>query len=170
MKATIRLTKPDAALIRFLNRCDEKGFLNNNTFKHMRFGWCMDQGGAWWATQISNEIVAVSGVHPFDDGYRVLFRGAQTSLRPFSGLNKLQKQNYCFVDHLPLQIEFANGLPVYVTTNSKNDNSGKMGRMNRAAQILADLGVLEYCYEADIYNVRQSVWRVNVDNYLKAMK
>jgi hypothetical protein len=130
----------------------------------------MEQGGAWWGTQIDHEIVAVSGMHLFKDGYRVLFRGAQTSLRPFYGLNKFQKQNYCFVDHLPLQIEHANGLPVYVTTNTQDDNSGKMNRMHRAAQTLAKTGVFEYCYEDDIYGVRQTVWRVNVDNYMKAMK
>ena len=76
--------------------------------KELRWEWCLEKG-MWYATYTEDKIISLTGIHPFKDGYRALYRGAQLSPRPVKGLNRYQMQSWGIYAHLPLQIEFAKG-------------------------------------------------------------
>jgi hypothetical protein len=132
----------------------------------MKWEWCLENG-AWFATYKDNNIISITGVHKFKDGYRALFRGAQLETRPVAGLNRYQMQSYGMCDHLPLQIEFANGLPVYITTNITNDESGRMNRIHKSFSVMAKSGMLTHVGDEEVFYVQQSIWQVNVDRYFE---
>jgi hypothetical protein len=115
----------------------------------------------------------MSGMHPFKDGYRVLFRGAQIEQRPIKGLNRYQFQSWGMWKELPMQIEWAKWQgkdKIYITTNVSNDASGKMNRIHRAFNALEKAGVVEYCGDEEIFFTQQSVWRVNIQKYFEVRK
>lgn len=148
----------------FANECYSKGYMNNASLKAMKFEWCIQQGGAWYATYDKDNIISISGIHPFKDGYRALFRGAQLQPRSI-GINKYHMQSYCFYDQLPLQIKFANSNPVYITTNVENDASGKMTRIDKTFHHLAKFGVVDHIAQEEIFYTLQNVWQLNVKRY-----
>jgi len=150
----------------FANKCSQRGFMNNADLKAMKWEWCLENG-AWFATYKDNNIISITGVHKFKDGYRALFRGAQLETRPVAGLNRYQMQSYGMCDHLPLQIEFANGLPVYITTNITNDESGRMNRIHKSFSVMAKSDMLTHIGDEDVFYVQQSIWQVNVDRYFE---
>lgn len=153
-------------MTKFLDECDTRGFMNNNTLAAMKYDWCIDEGGAWFGTFDNNRLVSLSGIHPFKDGYRVLLRGAQLESNHI-GLNKYHMQSYCFHSQLPLQIEFADDYPVYITTNTLHDASGKMGRINKTFELLEKVGLVSYVSTEEIYYVEQNIWKLNKDRYLE---
>ena len=53
------------------------------------------------------------------------------------GLNRYQMQSWGIYAHLPLQIEFAKGKPLYITTNTDRDNSGRMNRIHNSFSAMA---------------------------------
>lgn len=170
MIITKRILTNSRSLELFMRECDNRGFNNNCNLKALKFDWCIDTGGMWVATFNQDRMVALSGVHPFKDGYRGLFRGAQTEIRQFKGMNKYQKQNYVHNDHLDLQIQWANrngSHPVYVTTSPYDtlDRSGRMNRAHRSVDILSKLGVFDYIAEEELYNVPQAIWKLNIPKY-----
>ena len=87
MTETIRIQNP-TTLTNFLKLCKHMGFANNENLTALKWQWLIDNGGSWWGTVLNGNIIAVSGVHPFRNGYRTLFRGVQTFQRP-AGLNKI---------------------------------------------------------------------------------
>jgi len=170
MITTKRILTDSRSLQLFMRECESRGFNNNRDLKALKFDWCMETGGMWAATFRNDIMVALSGVHPFKDGYRGLFRGAQTEIRQFKGMNKYQKQNYVHNDHLDLQVQWANRNsphPVYVTTSPYDDldRSGRMNRAHRSVDILSKLGVFDYVGEEEVFYVPQAVWRLNIDKY-----
>ena len=76
-------------------------------------------------------------------------------------------QSYGMCDHLPLQIEFANGLPVYITTNITNDESGRMNRIHKSFSVMAKSDMLTHIGDEEVFYVQQSIWQVNVDRYFE---
>jgi hypothetical protein len=155
-------------LINFIKQCVDRDYKNNISLKHMKFEWCIDQGGQWYATYDTNgEIISVSGIHPFKDGYRALFRGAQLQTRPIKGLSRYQMQSWGIYDHLPLQIQFANGKPIYITTNVSNDESGRMNRIHKSFAVMAKGDMVEYVGDEELFYVQQSVWKLNKDKYFE---
>lgn len=163
---TMRIFEPNDAVMLYLQRCSDRGFGNNSDLVTMKWQWCMDNGGAWYASfKPDGSIVSMSGIHPFDDGYRALFRGAQLESRPV-GINKYHMQSYCFHSQLPYQIAFAKRIkPIYITTNVYRDVSGKMKRMDDAFRIFDKLGLVSFVEQRDIFNAVQNIWRLNVDRY-----
>lgn len=149
----------------FIEKCNTLNYKNNNSLKSMKFQWCLDNGGAWYTT-VDNDgnIISLSGIHPFRDGYRSLFRGVQLYPRDV-GLNKYHMQSHCFYYQLPYQIEFANGSPVYITTNVTNDASGKMTRIDKTFHHLQRVGLVDYIVQEEIFNTLQNVWELNVEKY-----
>ena len=63
-----RITDP-GHLVEFFMACSERGFGNNVNPDVMRFDWVLEQGGGWWVSEVDDEILAVSGAHPFQDGW-----------------------------------------------------------------------------------------------------
>jgi hypothetical protein len=168
---TEKITQRNDQLDIFLDICGQMGYTNNNSLEAMKFNWCIEQGGTWWVTKNNmGKILAISGIHPFMDGYRALFRGAQIESRQHKTLNKYKLQDYTFSDHLYEQIQWANSNKIYVTTNVTNDNSGKMNRVHRSAKVLEKQGVFKYMYDKEIFYVNQSIWKVNIDRYKEIRK
>lgn len=164
---TKRLYDISKELLVFVERCKEFGFANNASLASMKWNWCMENGGAWFATYRSQSIISVSGIHPFEDGYRALFRGAQLESRNVP-LNRYHMQSYCFHDHLPYQLQIAGSKPIYITTNVDNDASGKMLKINKVFSLMSDIGVVTLVTTKDVFNTKQNVWLLNRDAYLKA--
>jgi len=160
------ITSKTSQLHEFILQCNKLGFKNNNSLKAMKFDWCMETGGMWNVTFKNDKIISVSGIHPFKDGFRALFRGAQLEPRRVSGLNRHHMASYPFAEHLPLQLDFADNKPVYITTNISNDASGRMNRIHKSFSVMEKYGqMVEYCGDEEIFYTQQSIWKVNVENY-----
>ncbi len=169
MTETIRIQNP-TTLTNFLKLCKHMGFANNENLTALKWQWLVDNNGSWWGTVLNGNIIAVSGVHPFKDGYRTLFRGVQTFQRP-AGLNKYHMSSYGFAEHLPRQIEWAQvmsndtDVPIYITTNVDNDASGKMLRVNKIFNILEKQKIVDFVGEEDVYYTKQNIWKLNKKEY-----
>lgn len=162
---TLRIHEESPELTDFISKCKDMGFKNNESLKAMKFYWCMEIAGAWYATyDDNNTIISLSGIHPFKDGYRVLFRGVQFYPRNI-GLNLYHMQSHCFYYQLPLQIQFANNSPVYITTNVVNDASGKMTRIDKTFYHLCKRGLVDHVSQEEIFNTLQNVWKLDVKKY-----
>ena len=166
---TEEITQVTSAVEHFIAECALLGYKNNSSLKEMRWDWCLD-GGMWYATYENDVIISITGIHPFKDGYRALYRGAQLKAHSVKGLNRYQMQSWGIYDHLPLQIEFANGKPLYITTNVSNDASGRMNRIHKSFSIMAAGGMVDYIGDEQIFNAVQSVWRLNNDKYFEIRK
>lgn len=153
-------------VLTFASECYRLGFENNTSLIKMKWDWCLENG-AWFATYKNNSIISLSGIHKFEDGYRALFRGAQTELRP-CGLNRHHMQSYCFAEQLPLQIEYAGVYPVYVTTNVTHDASGRMNRVDKLFHRLALQKLVNFVDRKEVYYTDQNIWRLNIRNYYLA--
>jgi hypothetical protein len=168
---TKKLERKDMIMLKdFCSTCDDLGYHNNNSLSAMRFSWCLEQNGSWWVTVKDHKIISISGIHPFKDGWRALFRGAQTETRPIQGLNRYQMQSYCVHSQLPLQIEYAESIsgkdvPIYITTNIDNDASGSMSRVHRSFFQMEKGGMVVNCGEEEVFGVRQVVWKLDKDRY-----
>ena len=79
-------------------------------------------------------------------------------------------QSYGIYDHLPLQIDFAHGVPIYITTNITNDASGKMNRIHKSFRVMEQGGMVTYMGDEEIFYTQQSIWRLNVDRYFEIRK
>lgn len=151
----------------FCEKCNRLGFKNNNSLKAMKYDWCIDQGGAWFGTFKNNILISLSGIHPFRDGFRALFRGAQLEHNPIAGLNRYQLQSYPIYAQLPLQIEYADNLPVYITTNIEHDASGRMNRIHKSFKIMEQNGLVTHEDDEYLFYTWQSVWKLNILKYQK---
>jgi hypothetical protein len=163
---TIRITTVDRHLMQFIEKCEQNQFMNNKSLVAMKWNWCMEEDGAWFATYTDdfNEIISLSGIHPFEDGYRVLFRGAQLQVRP-CGLNRYHMQSYCFADQLPMQIDFAKDKPLYITTNVEHDASGRMNKVDKLFHTLEKLGVVHFVEQKEVWYTKQNIWQLDVEKY-----
>lgn len=168
---TEELREITPSLMDFIEQCKLLGYKNNSSLKEMRWDWCLE-GGMWYATYdyTGNTIISLTGLHPFKDGYRALYRGAQLWPRPMKCLNRYQMQSWGIYDHLPLQIEFANGKPLYISTNINKDNSGRMNRIHKSFKAMEKGGMVSYICDEQIFNAVQSVWKLNNDRYFEIRK
>lgn len=163
---TKELTHASEELLQFISQCESLNYKNNDSLVSMKFYWCLAEGGMWHATtDDTGKIFSVSGIHPFKDGYRALFRGAQLEPRPVKGLNRNMMQSWGMYDQMPLQISYANGKPIYITTNVNHDASGRMNRIHNSCKTMAKSGMLDYIGDEELFNTQQSIWQVNVDTY-----
>jgi hypothetical protein len=170
MYITKSITQRSPGLDDYITQCGLLGFKNNSSLKLMKWNWCLNIGGTWHATYDNQTIVSVTGIHPFKDGYRALFRGAQLGQRRVNGLNRYQMQSWGIYDHLPLQIEYADNKPVYITTNVSNDASGRMNRIHNSFKQMAKGDMVDYIGDETIFNTEQSIWRLNNDKYFEIRK
>ena len=155
----------------FLKTCEAKGFNNNSTLEDMKFDWCLEQGGMWYATYVDDRMVSVSGIHPWANGWRALFRGVQTESKKI-GQNRHHMQSYCFHSQLPYQIDYAsskekdlNNLFIYITTNTEHDASGKMNRIDKTFYHLEKIDLVKNLGVSEIFSVNQNTWILNVEKY-----
>jgi hypothetical protein len=164
---TLPLSDVTPQLLKFIDICQSVNYNNNNSLKSMKFHWCLENGGAWYATYNDNDdIISLSGIHPFKDGYRALFRGVQLYPRNI-GINKYHMQSHCFYYQLPYQIEFSGDKPLYITTNVINDASGKMTRIDKTFCLLERTQLVSNISQEVIFNTLQNVWVLNKEAYFK---
>lgn len=164
---TSRIYEETSQLLSFIDTCSKLSYNNNSSLQSMKFDWCLETGGAWFITcNALDEIISLSGIHPFKDGFRVLFRGVQLYPRKI-GINKYHMQSHCFYYQLPYQIEFADNKPMYITTNVINDASGKMTRIDKTFHHLENSGLVKHCGQDVIYNTLQNVWLLNTEKYFE---
>jgi len=164
--STNQLTQVTPALEDFIEQCTLLGYKNNSSLKELRWNWCLE-GGMWYVTYEEDSIISMSGIHPFKNGYRAVYRGAQLKQHPIKGLNRYQMQSWPIYAHLPLQIEFAKNKPLYITTNTNRDNSGRMNRIHNSFSAMAKGGMVDYIGDEQIFNAVQSVWKLNVKKYFE---
>ena len=153
-------------VLSFSSDCYRMGFMNNKSLIAMKWDWCLENG-AWFGTMENDSIISMSGCHQFKDGYRALFRGAQIKTKPINCLNRYQMQSYCVADQLPLQIKYAEGAPIYITTNVSNDASGRMNRIHKSFVQIAKGGMVDYIGDEEIFYTKQSVWKLNEEKYFE---
>ena len=172
---TKELVVADKSLDNFLRKCEQKNFKNNSSLDIMKFQWCLDTGGTWFATYVDGEIISFSGIHPWDHsrrhGCRILFRGVQLEPRKI-GLNRHHMQSYGFYYHVPLQIEWAKKRSInpdneyfYITTNTDYDMSGKMTRINKTFHHLEKTGIVKCLGVSEVFNVDQTTWELDQTKY-----
>lgn len=169
MIKTISLKDVNSAVEKFIAECSKLGYKNNSSLKEMRWDWCLEEG-AWYATYEDDSIISMSGIHPFKNGFRAVYRGAQLKQHPVKGLNKYQMQSWPIYAHLPLQIEFAKNKPLYITTNTDRDNSGRMNRIHNSFSTMAKGKMVSYICNEQVFNSVQSVWKLNNDRYFEIRK
>jgi hypothetical protein len=173
---TLNLTNEHIPLIEnFCKACAIKGFKNNESLKAMKYEWCLLQGGTWWGTMKEGQIVSLSGIHPFKDGWRGIFRGAQIEPRETKGLDRYQKSSHSIWEQLPLQIKYVelqstNGVPIYITTNIAHDASGWATRVHNLFKILGKTGVVDHVGDEEIFYTQQSVWSLNREKYYEILR
>lgn len=159
----------------FCDTCKTLGYKNNSNFKSMRVEWCCKVGEFWCA--ISNEkIISVAGFHPLPEissnAWRILFRGCQLpNSDRFNGLGKAHWNNIGFRDFIPVFIERCPSRELIITTNIYHDHSeGKSLRTHKAMQLMAKQNILKYRGDTILYNTYQSIWELNIDEYLNRRK
>jgi hypothetical protein len=153
-------------LMEFVHACKERGFKNNDSLERMNFFATIKGGGCWFATYDEDKIVGVSGLHKFKDGYRALYRGCQLYSIP-GGLSRNHMNCWMFKYHLPLAIDIVNREPIYITTNTENDASGSMLRLNRLYYILEKNGIVSHVSKEQVRGVEQNIWLLNQEKYCK---
>jgi len=168
-----KLNPPISDIENFCTECSQLGYENNGSLKAMKYEWCLKNGGAWWAVYKNNKIISMAGAHPFEDGFRFLFRGAQIE-HTRGGLSKKHMTSSPWEYILPEQIAWASGVateetPAYITTNIEHDASGKMNRIHRVLQLLERQGIVSYMCDKEIYYTLQSVWKLNVGAYYETL-
>ena len=159
---TIILRSPTDDLMDFIEKCKQLGYKNNLSLEVMKF----DEASVWFATYHNNKIVGISGLHKFRDGWRALFRGAQLYPMP-GGLSKNHMNCWMFYYHLPFVIDLVQGDPIYITTNTENDASGYMTRLDKLYHILAKKEIVDHISNEHLRGVNQNIWKLNVDVYTK---
>jgi len=150
----------------FIAECKDRGFKNNDSLNAMKFYQTLRDGGTWFATSHDKKIVGVSGMHPFRDGWRALYRGAQLYSIP-GGLSRNHMNCWMFKYHLPLVIDFSGDDPIYITTNTENDASGSMLRLNKLYHILEKNGIVDHVSYEEVFGVKQNIWELNKEVYLR---
>ena len=166
MITTELLTKPNYELIAFIDECKKLKFKNNDSLEAMNFQKTLDEGGTWFATYENKAMVGLSGLHKFRDGWRALYRGCQLRSRP-GGLSKNHMNCWMFYYHLPIVIDLVAGDPIYITTNTENDASGYMLRLNKLYIYLEKKGIVKHICREEVYGVEQNIWKLNEETYLR---
>lgn len=159
----------------FCNTCSQLGFINNQSFDAMKVHKTVLPYGQYYIgiDTEKDRIFTVSGVHKFseinENSWRCNFRGAQLpgynnfSKNPFHG-----QIHFCYLMYY--QIELISSLyknpEFYVTANIEGGVDSH--RMNDVFMpLIQSMGIFELISpDMEIYHTRQSVWRINVEEYL----
>ena len=150
----------------FINKCKDLGFKNNDSLNAMNFYKILEEGGTWFATYDDKQMVGISGLHKFKDGWRALYRGCQLYSIP-GGLSKNHMNCWMFKYHLPIVIDLVQDDPIYITTNTDNDASGFMLRLNKLYTYLEKREIVKHINQEIVRGVDQNVWLLNNAVYTK---
>ena len=170
----VEINPPTADVREFCKRCSQLGYNNNSNLYSMKWQWCLDNGGAWWAAYDGDQIVSIAGCHPFLDGYRLVCRGAQTQSNQ-TGLSKHHLSSIPWAVLMPEQIAWCSGVatgetPGYITTNVSHDASGKMNRTHRVLNRLSEQRIVKYIQTEKVFGTKQSIWQLQVGAYFETLR
>lgn len=163
-------------LTKFMSKCNELGFKNNSSLKEMRWDWVKKNFGDFWAFIKDDDIIAISGCHPFpgmeNDTYRIGYRSAVLPGEdPFKGISKY---GYNAIPNRILfqyQIRFGQliGIDNFIlTTNSDKDGHLHMSHVMEQ-RINKCTNLSEYLGDRIIFGVKQSLWKYNIKEYVTSM-
>jgi len=162
-------------LDKFMIKCDELGYKNNSSRKAMRMDWVRENFGDFWAFVKDEDIISISGCHPFpgmDDTYRIGYRAVQLPGEdPFTGLSKYGYNSIPIRVLLQYQIRFCQKIGVndfILTTNSKSTGHLYMSHMMQV-RINKCTNLSEYLGEQNLFGVQQSLWKYNVNEYIDSI-
>lgn len=157
----------------FCKECEILGYSNNMSLNAMKF-----DSATFFGAFEDNKLISLAGVHHFPEvnehSYRVLFRGAQLpghtpkfSLNIFNSGIHFSQFLYMQINHVR---ESDPDAEFYITANIDNPNAGKSSRIHKTMMpYLAQKGYWDLVNPSMIiYNTEQSLWKVNVDYYLKS--
>ena len=156
----------------FCDKCKELGYSNNISFETMKLAWCKEVGEYWCAIR-DNKIVAVAGCHPLPEvgerAWRIMFRGCELPGNDtFRGLGKGDWNSITQREVIPRMIDWIPSDELYITTNTDHDHSnGKASRNHRLMGLLAKQGILDNCGDMILYDVKQTIWKLNIEEYLR---
>lgn len=161
----------------FLEKCKNLNFVNNVSRKKMKFDWIEKQNGAYWAFVKNNNIICMSGCHPFkqyENAYRIGYRSATIPGEdPFKGFSKYGYNGIPNRILFQYQIRWCQtfGIENFIlTTNSKsNDKHLYMSHMMEV-RINEYTNLSEYLGDIELNNVQQSLWKYNIEEYVKSIK
>ena len=161
----------------FLEKCKNLNFVNNVSRKKMKFDWIEKQNGAYWAFVKNNNIICMSGCHPFkqyENAYRIGYRSATIPGEdPFKGFSKYGYNGIPNRILFQYQIRWCQtfGIENFIlTTNSKsNDKHLHMSHMMEV-RINEYTNLSEYLGDIELNNVQQSLWKYNIEEYVKSIK
>lgn len=171
--------KHNELILNFCTNCDLAGYKNNNSFESMKWGYQYDlpDHARFWALIVNNEIASIGGVHKLENRkLRCLFRGA--TLPKYSniipGISRYHMNSIPFSILMPYQLSWGiknNYNEFYITTShGSHDASGKMSRMHKAISLLTKNNIVTFSSEEIIYNIPQTIWRLNLKEYVQALK
>ena len=166
-----------AALKKFCIDCEAAGY-QNNSINTIKLEWCLAEQGQFFISLLNDEIISVSGCHPLTEinktYYRILFRGA--TLPRYQNINKVVSKTHMnsipFFYHVPYQIEWGltQGYDTFVvSTNCYNSVVPSMNKSHNIFKSLEKQKIVTCLIEkTKLFYVDQTVWRLNIDNYLIA--
>jgi len=160
----------------FMSKCKKLGFKNNSSLKEMRWDWVYENMGSFWAFVKDDNIISISGCHPFpgmeDDPYRIGYRSAVIPGEdPFKGISKY---GYNAIPNRVLfqyQIRFCQNIGVnnfILTTNCDKDGYLDMSHVMEQ-KINKYTNLSEYLGDRIIFGTKQSLWKYNVEEYKKSI-
>lgn len=159
----------------FCIECKTAGFKNNSSLQDLKWGDVYDLPSKpeYWAAFDQDQIIFLAGCHRYKfatNTLRCLFRSA--SLPNYKNKQKGLRKTYTnslvkYILHEQIQYGLANDYDQFViTTNTENDNSGKMQKTHRVYQNYFKNGIVEYLGDVEYYYTQQSIWKVNLEKYL----
>lgn len=178
----VKLSQKHTELLKtFCEECSQAGFENNASLASMKWGSVYDTHFVpdYWALIVNGEIASISGSNSLDENYRdvrCLFRSATLPRynNIVSGLSKNHMNSVPFSILLPHQIAYglvAGAKNFYITTShGDHDASGKMNRTHRAISLVAKNGLVDLVGERVIFDVPQTLWKINLKEYFRALR
>lgn len=168
----------------FCVKARDAGYLNNTSPQKMKFHGHSDLPVLphFWGVLKDGVLASVSGYHMWPDiekkytTMRCLFRSATLPEydNVIPGLSKNHMNSMPFSIMMPLQIRHGieNGAKDFLITTShgEHDASGKMKRTHRALELLSKRGIVKFHREHVVYHVPQTLWRINLESYLDALR
>lgn len=163
----------------FCCECDRLGFKNNNSLLSLKLTSDVDliSPPVYWAiVDDNNSIISLSGCHEFDHGIlRCLFRSATIKRQNLvKSLSKTHMTSLPFSILLPLQIHWGlqQGFKEFVitTSNTDEDQSGKMMRTHRVMQLLCRQKIVDFIKNDIIFHSSQTLWKINLSKYQQSVR
>tara|TARA_B100001250_G_C19814542_1_gene797572 strand:- start:4616 stop:5197 length:582 start_codon:yes stop_codon:yes gene_type:complete len=161
----------------FLKKCKDLGFVNNSSREAMRFDWIKENNGAYWAFVKDNDIICMSGCHPFEwykNTYRIGYRSATIPGEdPFKGFSKYGYNGIPNRVLFQYQIKWCQSFGIkdfILTTNSKSKDKHLHMSHIMEVKINECTKLSEYLGDIELFGVQQSLWKYNIEEYVKSIK